>query len=180
MSLLFTWYVWAEIDVQMRIRLGFSHPLFLSISLSCYQRYLSSLVDLHNINLFYQGAFSRLDPTGQFKDKLIDILPVGRLGDPSEIANLACYMVSDYASWMSGSVSINNLCWIEDLLSNNINTSTAFSAAEWMTELNWTVVIGFVLIVSKGHNFGMFKLYVMGNGGKNDKIYRYKYAYTRI
>lgn len=51
-----------------------------------------------------KGAFSRLDPAGQFKDKLIDILPVGRLGDPSEIANLACYMVSDYASWMSGSV----------------------------------------------------------------------------
>ena len=53
----------------------------------------------------FQGAFSRLDPTGQFKDKLIDVLPVGRLGEVPEIANLACYMVSDYASWMSGSVS---------------------------------------------------------------------------
>ncbi|XP_022340021.1 2,4-dienoyl-CoA reductase [(3E)-enoyl-CoA-producing], mitochondrial-like [Crassostrea virginica] len=51
-----------------------------------------------------KGAFSRLDPTGQFKDKLIDVLPVGRLGEVPEIANLACYMVSDYASWMSGSI----------------------------------------------------------------------------
>ncbi|XP_062607427.1 2,4-dienoyl-CoA reductase [(3E)-enoyl-CoA-producing], mitochondrial-like [Saccostrea cucullata] len=51
-----------------------------------------------------KGAFSRLDPTGQFKDKLIDVIPVGRLGEVPEIANLASYMVSDYASWMSGSI----------------------------------------------------------------------------
>ncbi|XP_048776611.1 2,4-dienoyl-CoA reductase [(3E)-enoyl-CoA-producing], mitochondrial-like [Ostrea edulis] len=51
-----------------------------------------------------KGAFSRLDPTGQWKEKLIDVLPVGRLGQVTEIANLACYMVSDYSNWMSGSV----------------------------------------------------------------------------
>ena len=52
-----------------------------------------------------QGAFSRLDPTGSFKQAAIDRMPTGRLGEVQEIANLACYMVSDYASWMSGSVS---------------------------------------------------------------------------
>lgn len=51
-----------------------------------------------------KGAFGRLDPTGSWKDKLYDVLPVGRLGEIPEIANLAAYMVSDYASWMTGEI----------------------------------------------------------------------------
>ena len=58
----------------------------------------------HFILHILQGAFSRLDPTGQFAEKLLDILPVGRLGEVPEIANLVSYMVSDYSSWMSGEV----------------------------------------------------------------------------
>ena len=58
-----------------------------------------------------QGAFSRLDPTGSFKQAAIDRMPTGRLGEVQEIANLACYMVSDYASWMSGSVSTRVLAF---------------------------------------------------------------------
>lgn len=51
-----------------------------------------------------KGAFSRLDPTGVFEKSMIDRIPVGRLGKPSEISNLALFMSSDYASWMSGAV----------------------------------------------------------------------------
>uniref|UniRef100_A0A8C3AL37 2,4-dienoyl-CoA reductase [(3E)-enoyl-CoA-producing], mitochondrial n=1 Tax=Cyclopterus lumpus TaxID=8103 RepID=A0A8C3AL37_CYCLU len=51
-----------------------------------------------------KGAFSRLDPTGDFEKKMIGRIPTGRLGTPTEIANLAAYMSSDYASWMSGAV----------------------------------------------------------------------------
>ncbi|KAM9310571.1 2,4-dienoyl-CoA reductase [(3E)-enoyl-CoA-producing], mitochondrial [Pholidichthys leucotaenia] len=51
-----------------------------------------------------KGAFSRLDPTGMFEKHMIDRIPEGRLGQPAEIANLATYMCSDYASWMSGAV----------------------------------------------------------------------------
>jgi len=51
-----------------------------------------------------EGAFSRLDPTGQFKGELKKQIPVGRLGDVEEVANLALYMTSDYSSWLSGSV----------------------------------------------------------------------------
>lgn len=32
-------------------------------------------------------------------------IPAGRLGTPEELANLASYMLSDYASWMNGSVN---------------------------------------------------------------------------
>jgi len=51
-----------------------------------------------------EGAFSRLDPTGRFKTLLTDRLPALRLGDPAELANLASYLLSDYASWMTGQV----------------------------------------------------------------------------
>lgn len=51
-----------------------------------------------------EGAFSRLDPTGKFKQVMIERLPTGRLGEAQELANLASYMVSPYASWMTGTV----------------------------------------------------------------------------
>ena len=87
-----------------------------------------------------EGAFSRLDPTGSFKNAMIGehkIMlcrhtprnyasctssiaalslspppphhysarsPSQRLGTPEELANLATYLVSDYASWMSGQI----------------------------------------------------------------------------
>ncbi|XP_062847362.1 2,4-dienoyl-CoA reductase, mitochondrial isoform X2 [Trichomycterus rosablanca] len=51
-----------------------------------------------------KGAFSRLDPAGQFEQSMIGRIPVGRLGTPGEIANLAAYLCSDYASWVSGAI----------------------------------------------------------------------------
>lgn len=52
----------------------------------------------------FQGAFSRLDPTGEFERKMLGRIPTGRLGKPAEIANLAAYVSSDYSNWMSGAV----------------------------------------------------------------------------
>jgi 2,4-dienoyl-CoA reductase len=51
-----------------------------------------------------KGAFSRLDPTGAMKDVMLSRIPAGRLGLPEELANLAAYLVSDYASWVNGSI----------------------------------------------------------------------------
>lgn len=51
-----------------------------------------------------KGAFSRLDPTGVFEKKMIERIPCGRLGTVEEIANLAAYLCSDYASWINGAV----------------------------------------------------------------------------
>lgn len=48
------------------------------------------------------GAWSRLDPTGAFKEFAMDKLPVGRFGDPNEVSNLACYLLSDYSSFITG------------------------------------------------------------------------------
>eukprot|EP01138_Halocafeteria_seosinensis_P014149 gb/GECG01014447.1/.p1 GENE.gb/GECG01014447.1/~~gb/GECG01014447.1/.p1 ORF type:complete len:449 (+),score=76.93 gb/GECG01014447.1/:1-1347(+) len=49
-----------------------------------------------------EGAFSRLDPTGEFKDLMISRLAARRLGEPEELANMACFLVSPYASWVTG------------------------------------------------------------------------------
>lgn len=51
-----------------------------------------------------KGAFSRLDPTGAFEGTMREKIPCGRLGTPEEIANLAAYLCSDYASWVSGAI----------------------------------------------------------------------------
>ncbi|XP_072267048.1 2,4-dienoyl-CoA reductase [(3E)-enoyl-CoA-producing], mitochondrial isoform X1 [Pyxicephalus adspersus] len=51
-----------------------------------------------------KGAFSRLDPTGSFEASIPKRIPCGRLGTVGELANLAVYLCSDYASWVSGAV----------------------------------------------------------------------------
>ncbi|XP_040210540.1 2,4-dienoyl-CoA reductase [(3E)-enoyl-CoA-producing], mitochondrial [Rana temporaria] len=51
-----------------------------------------------------KGAFSRLDPTGAFEAEIPKRIPCGRLGTVGELANLAVYLCSDYASWVSGAV----------------------------------------------------------------------------
>ncbi|XP_027702896.1 2,4-dienoyl-CoA reductase, mitochondrial [Vombatus ursinus] len=51
-----------------------------------------------------KGAFSRLDPTGAFEKEMIERLPCGRLGTVEELANLAAFLCSDFASWINGAV----------------------------------------------------------------------------
>lgn len=45
-----------------------------------------------------------------FEKSMIGRIPTGRLGTPGEIANLAAYLCSDYASWVSGAVSVACVC----------------------------------------------------------------------
>ncbi|GFS04212.1 2,4-dienoyl-CoA reductase, mitochondrial [Elysia marginata] len=51
-----------------------------------------------------KGAFSRLDPSGQFMGKYVEKIPAGRIGEVGEFTNLATYLLSDYASWISGQI----------------------------------------------------------------------------
>ncbi|TRY61436.1 hypothetical protein TCAL_02149 [Tigriopus californicus] len=48
-----------------------------------------------------EGAFSRLDPSGAMMEQAVQEIPTGRLGEVNEIANLASYLCSDYASWVN-------------------------------------------------------------------------------
>ena len=54
--------------------------------------------------IYTEGAFSRLDPTGQFTKVAEEKLPLGRLGDKAEIANLVTYLASDHNNWMTGQI----------------------------------------------------------------------------
>jgi len=51
-----------------------------------------------------EGAWSRLDPSGEGLKLTIDRTPAKRLGEVEELANLVSYMVSDYANYMSGEI----------------------------------------------------------------------------
>lgn len=54
--------------------------------------------------IYTEGAFSRLDPDGTFQQQGIESLCIKRMGEKEEVANLATYLTSDYASWMTGNV----------------------------------------------------------------------------
>ncbi|GMI04353.1 hypothetical protein TrVE_jg9471 [Triparma verrucosa] len=51
-----------------------------------------------------KGAFDRLDPTGRFETAMLDMIPANRAGKVEEMANLAAFLVSPYASWISGEI----------------------------------------------------------------------------
>ena len=48
-----------------------------------------------------EGAFGRLDPTGEGAKQMLSQIPVGRIGEIEEIANLATFLCSDYGSWIN-------------------------------------------------------------------------------
>jgi len=48
-----------------------------------------------------EGAFGRLDPTGEGAKVMLEQIPVGRIGEIEEIANLATFLCSDFASWIN-------------------------------------------------------------------------------
>ena len=54
--------------------------------------------------IYTEGAFSRLDPEGKFEKEGIRNLCIKRMGEKEEVANLASYLSSDYASWMTGGI----------------------------------------------------------------------------
>ena len=48
-----------------------------------------------------EGAFGRLNPDQSNVDVMMDQIPVGRIGEIEEIANLATFLCSDYGSWIN-------------------------------------------------------------------------------
>jgi NAD(P)-dependent dehydrogenase (short-subunit alcohol dehydrogenase family) len=51
-----------------------------------------------------EGAWERLMPTPEIEELFRKRIPLGRMGEHLELANLASYLVSDAASFMTGSV----------------------------------------------------------------------------
>ena len=53
-----------------------------------------------------EGAWSRLLPDPAIEAKFADQVPLGRYGEHSELADLAAFLVSDHAGYMTGQVSV--------------------------------------------------------------------------
>jgi len=49
-----------------------------------------------------EGAWTRLFPTKKFEKKYIERIPAGRYGEHEELANLAAFIMSDMAAYMTG------------------------------------------------------------------------------
>jgi len=51
-----------------------------------------------------EGAWTRLMPTPEIQELFEKQIPLGRVGEHVELANLASYLLSDYSGFMTGSV----------------------------------------------------------------------------
>ena len=54
--------------------------------------------------IYTEGAFTRLDPDNIFQKQAIKNLCIKRMGEKEEVAHLATYLTSDYASWITGAI----------------------------------------------------------------------------
>jgi NAD(P)-dependent dehydrogenase (short-subunit alcohol dehydrogenase family) len=60
-----------------------------------------------------EGAFSRLMADERAKAHMLSRIPLGRFGDPSELANLATFMMSDLCTFQTGDcVTMDGGDWI--------------------------------------------------------------------
>lgn len=60
------------------------------------------------------GAWSRLAPTPELSEKLLNRVPLRRVGEKDELANLAAYLISDYAAYINGEVvTIDGGEWLQ-------------------------------------------------------------------
>jgi NAD(P)-dependent dehydrogenase (short-subunit alcohol dehydrogenase family) len=77
-----------------------------------------------------EGAWSRLAPTPNLHKKLVQRVPLGRVGEKDELANLAAYLVSDYAAFINGEVvTIDGGEWLKG--AGEFNELEAVTAEQW-------------------------------------------------
>ena len=89
-----------------------------------------------------KGAFDRLDPSGRFEREMLKLIPANRTGEIAEISNLAAYLGSDYANWMSGHVIT---------LDGGEKASNAgeFNGLKVVTEEEWDMMAAMIKSINK-------------------------------
>lgn len=77
-----------------------------------------------------KGAWSRLAPTPKLAEQMINRIPSKRVGDKEELANLAAYLISDYADYMNGEVvTIDGGEWLQG--AGQFNSLSEVSDEQW-------------------------------------------------
>ena len=56
--------------------------------------------------IYTEGAFSRLDPSGKYRDFMEQRIPCGRFGEKEELSNLVTFLTTEQCNWLNG-VTIN-------------------------------------------------------------------------
>ena len=56
--------------------------------------------------IYTEGAFSRLDPDGKFRNMIEERIPCGRFGEKDELSNLITFLTTEQCNWLNG-VTIN-------------------------------------------------------------------------
>ncbi|MBA2943509.1 MULTISPECIES: SDR family oxidoreductase [Paenibacillus] len=77
------------------------------------------------------GAWSRLAPTPELSEKLLNRVPLRRVGEKDELANLAAYLISDYAGYINGEVvTIDGGEWLQG--AGQFNDLLEVTDEEWI------------------------------------------------
>lgn len=76
------------------------------------------------------GAVSRLMPLDTLKEQAAAHVPLGRVGEHGELANLAAYLISDGAAYINGDViTIDGGEWLSG--AGQFNRMSSFTSADW-------------------------------------------------
>lgn len=77
-----------------------------------------------------EGAWSRLVPSEEIEQQWLKRIPVGRVGEHRELADLAVYLMSDQAAYINGEVvTIDGGEWLKG--AGQFNIMDALSNEEW-------------------------------------------------
>ncbi len=80
-----------------------------------------------------EGAWSRLMPTPEMAEAVVNRVPMKRVGRPEELTNLAAYLISDAADYINGEVvTIDGGEWL--------NGAGQFNALDRVTPEQWDMV----------------------------------------
>jgi len=79
-----------------------------------------------------EGAWSRLVPVPELEQAMLAKVPLGRVGDPAELTNLASFLISDYAAYINGEVvTIDGGEWLQG--AGEFNNLQAITDEQWDT-----------------------------------------------
>ncbi|GAB6931287.1 SDR family oxidoreductase [Paenibacillus sp. JCM 10914] len=77
-----------------------------------------------------EGAWSRLSPTPELEQTMIERIPLRRVGNSEELAHLAAYLISDYAGYINGDViTIDGGEWLQG--AGQFNDLSSVTGEQW-------------------------------------------------
>ena len=77
-----------------------------------------------------EGAWSRLSPTPELAEQMKNRVPLGRVGNKEELADLAAFLISDFAGYINGEVvTIDGGEWLKG--AGQFNSLSGLTAVQW-------------------------------------------------